>query len=1540
MITVETYADLIHLSGNFKPVFHLEQDSKDENLWRSFIFTDDFKELLAKFAPIFGNNQSKKKAYIMTGRYGVGKSHATAVLSHLLWDDYTTVQGKLEEAKRELGEWGETLCQFRQKSRLFPVILTQRNSKNVTTAIEFELELQYALEKALKENGFAQSVHEKTNYDRYIEWLDDLLTDDKRHQLLEYFNEYFASNSYFDNVTKIIVALEERDKQALQIAEDAFKSLKIPPPQHIDTIQYYKNVLKELQAADPTITGIVIYWDEFTTVFNTAGRYNDTTLIGAIQTWAEAELISKNIILFLVSHRSPEQLRGLYRHIDNDLALIQQRFYTAEVCLDKLMTYHLMAATLEISDEKRWEKFLELRGFSLDESYNRYLIRDLFGDLFGDISSRDEKYIRRTIPFHPYAVYVASRISNLIGSAERSIFELIYDSEEKSYEWGRRIGFSYFLSHEPTDGALAWYSIDNLFDYFFPSLDDEELEYLNSASVKKALNFFRQYFSVAQGLSEDHFRVFKVVILLESLHALTQEDQLLPSDHNIEKAFLFTEIQNINSLLTDLKDKALIVAHETRDGKYFYKTPYAGADEVEINEEINRVAQSSTFKKFIEEIVPDVGKYFTDNRLASICRIKNQQVNYTVLSAEEIGHREPKLRTLGTKNYVDLVIVLPQDYSYFQDAQTRLKALSKELPTVIFVLFEGNFERRYEGWLRATATRNVAQKKDNHEMFRDAQNRIETLFKEFVADLTKADVLFRGKAETKTEGLDREINRCVEKIYHRGFDRHTYQQFWGSAKKHSRIVLDYYGLPNGKQQLQDCSAMERRILDLFQSENGDPYIDSSLRMRDVSFVTCSPLYEIVTSIRNYIQNKVGDRINVGTMIRDLKLEEHPYGLCGWMESIIITYALAEFYAESRLEVVSGNGTPTKDAAKIVDVINNAIKKPDSDGYLRYGSPDEELLRTMFNQMFNFTPEKRTLKEISFTIRERANDSGVPLWVIPYNYTDTAHRNAIYDFINNLNHLVTNISQDQEYLELVSKLKEQIPRIEYAYGSHIWADILSIKSLREGLEKFVRSQNERLLTQYPSIDDLISDLKTRINQDSWCWQEWQVRETLNDLLISTPPCPPQNVRVKLSKEGVVITWNPSALDSPAPTKYILERSEISGSRVPITTISSGTTIYRDLSVSPGETYYYHVMAQNAAGRSEESTSEPIEVIPEPPQLLLNTKGHDNYIELNWTTPDPIYRIAKIDIYRGTSHTNLDHLQMVAKDCSSHPDLSVTPGIKYYYTIKATNIHGLEGPESPPEEAWTNPLAIRPMTPTSLNAAVLHSEIRLTWSPPNSGEDSVEEYHIYRGEHTDTIKFFDKVATGSREYVDGSVEPEIEYTYAIVAVNRSGESDPSQKVAKRILLDPPVVDLSAEFREDRVILRWKLLDSTYGISKYIVYRGKCPEDLDRISSEKSTESSFVDKLIEIGQTYFYRVTALNEQGVEGATGIPRAVTSRISVDIDKWIEESSSVALGDLNLFLNVVSTILGDILSSRYQVSEQEARKIAKLRKIISGELDD
>ena len=103
-------------------------------------------------------------------------------------------------------------------------------------------------------------------------------------------------------------------------------------------------------------------------------------------------------------------------------------------------------------------------------------------------------------------------------------------------------------------------------------------------------------------------------------------------------------------------------------------------------------------------------------------------------------------------------------------------------------------------------------------------------------------------------------------------------------------------------------------MELFRDNRDNILVESKLLLKeDEGYTQSSPLYEIVIKIRNYVMARNGNWISLRTMIDALKLEHPPYGLCGWMESLIITYALAEFAYESRLEVLAGNQTASKDA---------------------------------------------------------------------------------------------------------------------------------------------------------------------------------------------------------------------------------------------------------------------------------------------------------------------------------------------------------------------------------------------------------------------------------------------------------------------------------------------------------------------------------------------------------------------------------------------------------------------------------------------------
>ena len=176
------------------------------------------------------------------------------------------------------------------------------------------------------------------------------------------------------------------------------------------------------------------------------------------------------------------------------------------------------------------------------------------------------------------------------------------------------------------------------------------------------------------------------------------------------------------------------------------------------------------------------------------------------------------------------------------------------------------------------------------------------------------------------------------------------------------------------------------------------------------------------------------------------------------------------------------------------------------------------------------------------------------------------------------------------------------------------------------------------------------------------------------------------------------------------------------------------------------------------------------------------------------------------------TGLMHLGMAAKD-ASYLDTSVTQGVKYYYAIKVTNIYGTEGQVSALSEARTNLLAIPPTTPQNLNALIDDSSnIRLTWSPPESGSESVEGYLIYRSENVEELTLVDKISQKSNEYVDRTAKPGVKYAYKVSAMNSSGESARSIAVTQKVLPAPPGVNLSVESRDGSIILRWDLLIPT--------------------------------------------------------------------------------------------------------------------------------
>lgn len=1512
----QKYSSFVSLNKNFKPVYSLDTD--DDELWKRFIFTSDFEKLVSSLSPIFQDDSNKKKSYILTGKYGVGKSHATSVLSHLLWDDFGKIKGKLEETKKEMREIGYSLYYFREKSKMLPVILTQKSSINSNTAKDFELELQLALESSLKKYGFYEYIKEKTDFERYSNWLNELISDSSKKVWIEYINKLLPEMSYFSGVSELLDALDRRDKEALEVLSALFHSLKLSIPQHLDVKEYYSHVLNELKQIDSSISGIIIYWDEFTTVFNACGRYNDTTLIGAIQLWAE--LASNNIYLFLVSHRSPEQFRGIYKDLDQDLARINDRFYISHLKLDKITTSHLIASSLKISDEEQWKNFLKANSFDIDLNYERHRIKNKFGNIFDDLGPRNERYIKRTIPFHPYSLYIASVLTDIVGSSERSIFQLIYGEEEEEYDWGKRIGFSKFLESEPSKSFVSWYTVDMVFDYFFFSFSDIENEYSNNPTVKKAINFFRQNYHFIKALGDEHLKISKIIVIMESLHAIRDENNLIPSEENLKRALDFTQFSNLRLILSDLVEKNLIISQEDRSGAILYKTSFSGTNERDIAGKVEKIGKKITFEKFLEQNEDSIINSIVEkSNLNNVCRIRNGYSKFILISADSVKDKENILENIGNSNNLEIVIIIPKNSSEIPNVRSHLLSISNTNKNTIFILYDGTYEKYIERWVKATATIIVADENKDTTMMEEANNWLEKVIKDFNSELNKKFIIFNGNFEMKVEGLDREVKRCCEDIFNKGLDYNDYGAFWKQPKNFSKSLLELYGLPNARELLNEKKHDERRMLDILSSKMKDLYINENLELRDEEFVRRSVFFEIVVKIREYMKSKIGNKFTVREMIQELELERPPYGLCGWIESIIVTYALAPFYSESRLEVINGNSTTSKECASIVTAVNESIKKPEANIYLRYGSQEENKLVSNLKRIFKLEELNKTLKEISFSIREKINSQGVPLWSLPYIYNSNQN-NLISKFVENIDHLLQEISIDgNDYQKFLAELNRLIIDLEYEYGPNFLNDIFNEKSMKEGFKSFVESHNSRIFLQYPDFENLIIEIKSLINMDPWLWDPVKVIETLNKLTIDKPPSQPINLKSVFDGGKVSLTWNPPEKGENLPSSYLIYRFDETNSMKLLSEVPGTTVTFKDKSTTPFRRYKYTVTAKNSVGESPQSNIEEIFILPLPPQIKLNTEGEENLIRLSWHLPDKKYKVSNFKIYRGVSTSDLTTMISILDGSTNfYEDYSLEINKKYYYTITAANDSG-EGKRGNSASATLKQKIKIPPKIQGLKVNLTNEGVKLSWQKNEEKESkSGFEYLLFRDSCERNGELI-SIQSGN-EYLDKSIQEGKIYNYWVVGKNCAGEGKPTEKTKVNIPKKPPEIKFEINTDSEKVILKWEPLDESYRIVKYNIYRGETQINLKLLDSQNHPLNIYEDTFVNNGETYYYSVTGINSLNIEGkrgkieSYGIPKPFTT---VNINQWKEDSKIIAKSNIHEFFSIIK----DVITETYDLEK-------------------
>ena len=212
---------------------------------------------------------------------------------------------------------------------------------------------------------------------------------------------------------------------------------------------------------------------------------------------------------------------------------------------------------------------------------------------------------------------------------------------------------------------------------------------------------------------------------------------------------------------------------------------------------------------------------------------------------------------------------------------------------------------------------------------------------------------------------------------------------------------------------------------------------------------------------------------------------------------------------------------------------------------------------------------------------------------------------------------------------------------------------------------------------------------------------------------------------------------------------------------------------------GVEYYYRVRAVDSMGRVGgwgSGSNYAAVTIPAPVVLSAVFNKHYDSVEVSWTAP--IGHSAKYEVYRraavkGSEYERIGTTSGATIHGTVFRDLvsGLTPGVEYYYRIKAVNQYqSLGGWGSGSNYA----AAIYTPPPSGLSAVVSAGSVVVSWTAP-PGHPA--RYEVYRRAAVEGYEY-QQIGTTSgstvfRDRVSG-LTPGVEYYYRVKAVDRKGSS----------------------------------------------------------------------------------------------------------------------------------------------------------------------
>ena len=383
-------------------------------------------------------------------------------------------------------------------------------------------------------------------------------------------------------------------------------------------------------------------------------------------------------------------------------------------------------------------------------------------------------------------------------------------------------------------------------------------------------------------------------------------------------------------------------------------------------------------------------------------------------------------------------------------------------------------------------------------------------------------------------------------------------------------------------------------------------------------------------------------------------------------------------------------------------------------------------------------------------------------------------------------------------------------------------------------------------------------------NTYFWNQYPVSATDFDPNAPLPPAAP-TVTMTYSDSGKPkLTWNAVS----GATSYRVFRSESRGTGYSLLGTTTATS-YTNTGAAVGKTYYYRVKAVNNVGTSGYSnivSGKAKTAAPAAPSVTIGNSSTGKP-QLTWKA---VSGAVKYEVYRSTRQ-NSGYSLLGTTTSTSYVNTGASTGTTYYYRVKAVNRNGMASGYSNIVSGKAK--AAAPAAPSVTIGNSSTGKPRLTWKAV-SGAVS---YRIYRSESRGT-GYSLLGTTSSTSYVNTGAAAGKTYYYRVKAVNRDGMASAysnivSGKAKAAVPAAPSVTAGNSSTGKPR--LTWKAVS---GAVSYRIYRSESRgTGYSLLGTTSST--SYVNTGAAAGKTYYYRVKAVNRDGM--ASGYSNIVSGKATL-----------------------------------------------------------